>query len=1269
MVLLLLLFTQTAVFRGILRNQVEKVANEQLNAEMRLGEIDGNFFTHLTLKELWIGETRQDTVLSIDRLALNYSLLPLLNNKVQVASIQLDKPYVNLVQHPDSTWNFQDILPAPDEETDTSSTSLKMRFEVDAFLLNSGHIQLSMLDSLVPRFIKDLNVDLSGEYSSKSLEVDLKHMGFSTPEGMPDLKKFQVWVGQQDSVWTVKDLALVTSQNRLDLEGRYADLKSFSADLETAPIELEEFAWILPEFRLGVTPKVDLNTSVEENNLELDLIVSHENQEIELKGTVSRFSDIFNDTTRYQPLLNLDFSFHKMNPQQWFLLSDLPLILTGRLHVSGNGLQGSGQPLQVNGDFSGTHLQQSILNEFAINGSYLEGKTRVRTSFTTKGGDFDLRASANLKDNNAPVSVNLKADRFPADQFLPEWGDSTLLNMELKASGTGNDFNTLNADFSLLMQESVAARIPVDSMRMSGQIHRETIVLDTLGFKNSSANISGSGRYSEEGKINSYFNIIVTDLETFKPYFDVPTKWKELKLDGKANGRADSLLVDVILKSDSLAYDTVATAASLHLLANGLISSEGISGEGELTVTDLKASDQQADSLRLDAELNTDKWDATLGLWMPDTVSLRTRVLGNMEMPFVFQVPDLNIETPFEQFSLAGKEPEILVDSSRIALDSLQMKARKNSNFKLHAGGEYIPGDSIAVNAFFDHLDLSLVEKLMKRDQSVSGVASLNFMAEGALDNPSFELKLQGDSLKAGDLRIKEIDSDISHFSDTIKASLMMKSVKDDSIMVSGLSAVKINLTDSQMVSKIKTIDGEVIARKVSPSAFFAFDDTKGHQIDGLLDMDVKVSGKIASPVMRGHIRINEAGLKWPTYGIEYSDLKIVTNLDSNKVVIDSLFARSDKGTLMVEGDLAFDSTFVSGNLSDADVSVKAEDFFVSRHQNHEIQINSDAWVRMKDKVPEFGGTLRVLRSSLYLPAILEMGESSEVNKPLLVKALEQEKTDSGLQSEQDTTSVFQRDTLPDNNLMENLTGQLNVVITKNTWIRSEDMNLELNGDLDLLKNSTYFEIFGSLGISRGNYTLYGRKLIIQEGQLTFEGGEEINPRLNVEALYNFRGKDKQKNELIMKATGTAFEPEFSFTLNGTSITERDAMAYLIFNKSFGELSFGNRQGVSGNVPSAMLSGLVSTQLTKTLGSTFNLDMVEVKTGDDWESATFMVGKYITNNLFVTYQRGFGESEDESLTPQKITLEYEVTRNLFLRLTQGDVKDSGVDVILKFEKQ
>ena len=79
--------------------------------------------------------------------------------------------------------------------------------------------------------------------------------------------------------------------------------------------------------------------------------------------------------------------------------------------------------------------------------------------------------------------------------------------------------------------------------------------------------------------------------------------------------------------------------------------------------------------------------------------------------------------------------------------------------------------------------------------------------------------------------------------------------------------------------------------------------------------------------------------------------------------------------------------------------------------------------------------------------------------------------------------------------------------------------------------------------------------------------------------------------------------------------------------------------------------------------------MIEVNATENWQSAAFVVGKYITNDLFVIYQRGFGEVEGDEITPETVTIEYELNKNLFLRLQSGSSKTSGLDVILKFEKK
>ncbi|PWE01352.1 translocation/assembly module TamB domain-containing protein [Marinilabilia rubra] len=1269
LMLLLLLFTQTGIFREIVRDKAVKMANEQLNGEVSLEELEGNFFTNLTLRKFSVKLPEKDTLFSFDKLALRYSLWPLLSNKVYVEFIELDQPGINLTQYPDSSWNFQALFPSSEKEpAESGSSKSKMVFQMGAFNLNNGQAHIDMADSVIPAFLSDLNIQLSGRYGPGELAVDLQHLGFLTPPRVVDLKHLQFSVNKRDSVWSVKDFALVTPKNQVEVDGNYAGLDSLKADIVTKPVHLEEFSWVIPDFKLGVTPEIKLNSHVSDNNLELEFEAGHKDQKITVKGSVKSFTNILSDSLRYKSSLDLRLLFQKISPEEWLLLPDLPLKVSGNVRISGNGLKDSNQPLTLEGDFSGTRWDTILFKDFGLRGRYLDGDVKVRSNLKTGTGTFNLDASANINKSSAPVDLWVRTQNFSADRFLPEWGDSTKINMELKARGTGRDFESLIADFSLMMSQSLAARVPVDTMFLEGKLVKGEITLDTMLLQNHSVFLHARGRYSKDGEIQSYFHSRFRDLVAFQPYLQLPLGWDSLLVEGQAHGRPDSLLLNVLARADSLNYDTIAMAAGVDLLGKGVLTQQGFEGEGNVRLSKIKASGQYADSLTLKASVKPDTLDARLSVWMPDSLWLETHILSNMKSPLKMHIPVLKIGTPYDEFAIEGEGPHIFIDSTRMEMDELHLRAGNNKSLEVKAGGIYQPGDSIDVRASVSDFDLSLIQKILDRDITFSGMASADLEASGPLQKPVLNLNLRLDSLEARELRIKKLMLDLGHRSDTIKASMVVQSPAGDSISLNGLAPVFISLSDSQMVSTLKTIEGRLVAKDIRPSSFLEYDDPDKQFFRARVNMDIKAGGEIGQPVLKGYIRVNEGKISYPAYGLEYTDLKVVTNLDSNKVVIDSVFARSGDGSLLVKGILKFDTTLVAGDFSDANLSLKASEFFVSHHRNHEVQIDADAWVKINDDKPQYGGNLTVLRASFYLPALLDMGGSSEINKPLLVQAMEETPGDSVVVEEGDTIQIRPKEQIPQTDLVKNMTGKMNVRIPRNTWVKSEDMNLELYGDFDLLKNNEYFEIFGTLGISRGYYTLYGRKLIIREGELSFQGGEEINPRVNLKAAYQFRGKDKQKNELIMIAGGTAFEPNLSFTLNGTNITERDAMAYLIFNQSFDELSFSNQEGVSGNVPSAMLSGLVSSQLTKTVGKTFNLDMVEIKAGEDWESATFMVGKYITNNLFVTYQRGFGENEEESLTPQTITLEYEVTRNLSLRLTQGDVKDSGVDVILKFEK-
>ena len=91
-------------------------------------------------------------------------------------------------------------------------------------------------------------------------------------------------------------------------------------------------------------------------------------------------------------------------------------------------------------------------------------------------------------------------------------------------------------------------------------------------------------------------------------------------------------------------------------------------------------------------------------------------------------------------------------------------------------------------------------------------------------------------------------------------------------------------------------------------------------------------------------------------------------------------------------------------------------------------------------------------------------------------------------------------------------------------------------------------------------------------------------------------------------------------------------------------------------------------QITRRLQKKLNLDIIEFKGEKDWRQATVVLGKYITNDLFLSYQREFSVGKTNEVVPEQVALEYEISRLLYLQATKGDDKATGFDLIWKFER-
>ena len=62
-----------------------------------------------------------------------------------------------------------------------------------------------------------------------------------------------------------------------------------------------------------------------------------------------------------------------------------------------------------------------------------------------------------------------------------------------------------------------------------------------------------------------------------------------------------------------------------------------------------------------------------------------------------------------------------------------------------------------------------------------------------------------------------------------------------------------------------------------------------------------------------------------------------------------------------------------------------------------------------------------------------------------------------------------------------------------------------------------------------------------------------------------------------------------------------------------------------------------------------------------------MVGKYITNDLFINYKKEFSLDQSSEIVPDELSLEYEMNKYISVQATRGDEKSTGVDIFWKFK--
>ncbi|WP_430814485.1 translocation/assembly module TamB domain-containing protein [Carboxylicivirga sp. RSCT41] len=1253
----LLIYTQTASFREYLRVKVLEIVNPYFNGELAIGKIEGNLYNtiHLTDVSLTEGDS---TVASIDSLYVSYRLINLRAKHIEFDTVYMQSLHFNLWYKDSATMHLLYVLERLIENKNDEPSEFPLILDFKNIVLENGHGSYQLKYGMNPIDIETIKLNARGYFKDKHVEVALGSLNIKSANPDFEVEQARLNFLKKGTLLKADSIYLKTNNSLITGDAHYVSTGDFQIDLEGTPLNQRDVQLVLPTVPLRSIPELSLSLNSEQEELHCDLLLSKGKESVTLQGV---FYDL-PDAIRNKKLVSeydVDVSFNEFVPEDWFDMNKTEAYLNGSVEIKGENVFDYKSDLNLRGRFNNSSYQNTVTDTLFIDASQISN--HIKADMLVVYNESRSEGHVQIDDlyNKPEYTFNFETRNLDVEVIEPVM-ENTVVNGHIIISGTHIISNKRNFTTRAQLYDSKVYDIDVDSLVLHSEFSGESMYFDTLAVKIKSNEVVSSGEIHFSSFDYKAQAIVKSRNLDFLEQFKLPDfSFEVANANVNLAGNKDSIEFGGILNVTDFGYaelisDTVIAQLDGRYFADsivvgGVINGNNLHGDVQMLDTFDISFDYTDKHLRSAISLGK---DSSLNVLIESQLSL----LDTIGLTLV----STDIKIPGSHFYLTDSMQDIGFYDKSIFIDALEIKDRDNDHFRLKADGVVSANNVENFELNIDSLDLNILNYFTNTPDSIGGKITMALQLTGEPESVILQGNYSLRDFYFRDFVTPALEGQLAYLADTFTVDTWSPEL-DSSIYANFKVPLKLEIDTSGYDMPLpESFSAELVLDSlelVTPDISEYIHINAGLLLDGR----VKAKGEFNKPMFYGQINMKNGYLNNDKQGVYYKDITGQFVFDENKVDIDTFYVGSDKGHYASKGYLLLDSTLVSGKVVASDMATNIKNFHLVQHKNYDVNISGDPFYRTGiEGAPRFGGKVIVNRSSFYIPGLVadDDAKSNTENMPLLVEAL-QENDSVAIKTEEEIELVPP--------FIKQLRGRLNIDIPRSTWLKSNDMNIEISGDVDVVKEADYFELFGDVEVVRGHYILYGRKFNVTEGIITFMGGKTQDPRLEIRAEYVFRGSDKEKHTLQLAITEYLSEPEINFTLDDVGITQSDAVSIMVFGKTMDELSYDGQNGIIGSVGSNMLANVVTSSLNSTIGQRFKLDMIEVNSTENWQSAAFVVGKYITNDLFVIYQRGFGETEDDEITPEMVTLEYELNKVLFFRLQSGSSKTSGFDVILKFE--
>jgi len=648
---------------------------------------------------------------------------------------------------------------------------------------------------------------------------------------------------------------------------------------------------------------------------------------------------------------------------------------------------------------------------------------------------------------------------------------------------------------------------------------------------------------------------------------------------------AGSFRVEGTATGDIKRADVVATLTTSGIVWGGALVGAGaaraewrgaLSEQDTITVDvgvdSLRAAGFAFDSTRVRATYRSGDGDVQIALFPGDTsvyrldaeYALRTNA-GELRLRAV----ELRLDSTVWRSSRASV---ISWGDDGLHVDSLELRDSASGG-RLFVNGEIPGADPGRLDAIVERVRIAPWLSISQSDLAVDGLLNANVTLTGTRAAPTLVGRVAFTDATYGGSSFPDLSTTLAYASRSMRIDARVTGeTGGDLARVSGTVPLDLSFADSvaTRLPDDRPLDLRIVGDSIPLSPVMEVTDAVT-DLQGRARSDVYVRGTWSKPSLSGSAALDMSQMRLAATGVLFEDVTARLRMSGDSVLVDTLSARS-RGLLSGSGSIVF-APIANPQLN---LAFRAADVRVLDDATGELFAEGDVQVRGALDSLRVGGAIAITRGVVYLPDPDRRQVIDAEGPQVLAVADSATVRELGLAASP-------------NELLQNLQLDMAVDVRRGTFGRSPDANIEVFGKLRVRLDppGDAFVITGALQTDQGIYTLFGKRFDVTRGTVRFVGGEDLNPSLQIIAVYQVQQAGRAPLDIRVVIGGTLEAPTISLESDAQpTLPQSDLISFLAFGRSSSSLLQFSGTGLEGGgAGGSSLAGNVAALATRQLAT------------------------------------------------------------------------------------